>query len=153
MNQHAADSIETYEMYMAPTLGFSEQVYLIEPWYDKKWNHWGGIARSQASAWGVNDLVHRITPVSNPLKNTAALADGYVTGIEPGSGYPFNRRIERHFGRVPVLRTGESQVFDLNYKFLENESAVISAIERIEGIRDGREAEVLSSPPELPDFE
>ena len=98
----------------------------------------GGIARSQASAWGVNDLVHRITPVSNPLKNTAALADGYVTGIEPGSGYPFNRRIERHFGRVPVLRTGESQVFDLNYKFLENESAVISAIERIEGIRDGR---------------
>ena len=35
MNQHAADSIETYEMYMAPTLGFSEQVYLIEPWYDK----------------------------------------------------------------------------------------------------------------------
>ena len=138
MNQHAADSIETYETYMAPTLGFSEQVYLIEPWYDKNGITGAVLHDRKRQRGGVNDLVHRITPVSNPLENTAALADGYVTGIEPGSGYPFNRRIERHFGRVPVLRTGESQVFDLNYKFLENESAVISAIERIEGIRDGR---------------
>ena len=153
MNQHAADSIETYETYMAPTLGFSEQVYLIEPWYDKN-GITGAVLhdrkrqRGALMTWSIESL-----PYLTLWKNTAALADGYVTGIEPGSGYPFNRRIERHFGRVPVLRTGESQVFDLNYKFLENESAVISAIERIEGIRDGREAEVLSSPPELPDFE
>ncbi|MEC7677633.1 MAG: aldose 1-epimerase family protein [Planctomycetota bacterium] len=153
MNQHAADSIETYETYMAPTLGFSEQVYLIEPWCDKN-GITGAVLhdrkrqRGALMTWSIESL-----PYLTLWKNTAALADGYVTGIEPGSGYPFNRRIERHFGRVPVLRTGESQVFDLNYKFLENESAVVSAIERIEGIRDGREAKVFSSPPELPDFE
>ena len=153
MNQNAADSISTYDTYLAPTLGFTEHVYLIEPWHDKN-GITGAVlhdrkrSRGALMTWSIESL-----PYLTLWKNTAELADGYVTGIEPGSGYPFNRRIERHFGRVPVLRAGESQVFDLNYKFLENESAVISAIERIEGIRDGREAEVLSSPPELPDFE
>ena len=39
-------------------------------------------------------------------KNTNAESDGYVTGLEPGTGFPNNRRIERKFGRVRSWRRG-----------------------------------------------
>ena len=29
------------------------------------------------------------------------MEDGYVTGIEPATGFPFNRMVERKYGRVP----------------------------------------------------
>ena len=48
-------------------------------------------------------------------KNTAAENDGYVTGLEPGTNFPYNRRIERKAGRVPKLAAGESRHFAIDF--------------------------------------
>jgi hypothetical protein len=60
--------------------------------------------------WNVSEL-----PYLTIWKNTASEEDGYVTGIEPATSYPFNRRIERKYGRVPKLAAGESRSFTLDF--------------------------------------
>ena len=47
-------------------------------------------------------------------KNLTALEEGYVTGLEPGTGFPYTRRIEREAGRVPKLKPGETRRFSID---------------------------------------
>ena len=54
-------------------------------------------------------------------KNQGALADGYVTGLEPATNYPNPRSFEQAQGRVVSLRPGESVRFDLALEHLAGE--------------------------------
>ncbi len=124
MNENAAKSIDNFANYQAPTKGFLEQVYLVHPLADASGRTQAMLinaAGDQAAsvAWNTSQL-----PYLTIWKNTAAKADGYVTGIEPGTGFPFNRNIERHFGRVPKLAPGQSRSFELEYGFHSGSEAV-----------------------------
>ena len=69
-----------------------------------------------------------------------------MTGLEPGTGFPYNRRVERAAGRVPVLQPGESRSFTLDYRVyiggqIEGPTERIRAIQRdrpttIQGVPD-----------------
>ena len=54
-----------------------------------------------AVRWNRNEL-----PCFTVWKNTGAMEDGYVTGIEPATNYPNFRSFERQQGRVRVLPPG-----------------------------------------------
>jgi len=54
-------------------------------------------------------------------KNQGALADGYVTGLEPATNYPNPRSFEQAQGRVVSLGPGESVRFDLALEHLAGE--------------------------------
>ena len=47
-------------------------------------------------------------------KNLTALEEGYVTGLEPGTGFLYTRRLEREAGRVPKLKPGETRRFAID---------------------------------------
>ena len=105
-NENAAKAISEQEAYAAPTKGFTEEVFKIYPKSDED-----GIA----TALLINPDGNRGVSVSWPLqqlpyltqwKNTASEKTGYVTGIEPGTGFPHNRNYERKYGRVPKLAPG-----------------------------------------------
>ncbi len=136
MNAHAAKSMETYSVYEPPTKGFIEQVYLVHPKSDSNGKSHAllkNAANDQAVSvsWQTSQL-----PYFTLWKNTAAEADGYVTGLEPGTGFPFNRNIERKFGRVPKLAPGESRSFELEYSLHEGAKAVAeveATIARLQG--------------------
>lgn len=146
MNAKAAGAIDTWKTYLGPTAGFLEEVYLIEPCADEE-----GfceallIAPDGETATGVRWNVAEL-PYFTQWKNTAAVADGYVTGLEPGTGFPYNRRVERAAGRVPVLQPGESRSFTLDYRVyiggqIEGPTERIRAIQRdrpttIQGVPD-----------------
>src|SRR5204863_439137 len=49
-------------------------------------------------------------PCFTVWKNTQAEADGYVTGLEPGTNYPNLKTFEREKGRVVKLAPGASYV-------------------------------------------
>jgi len=49
---------------------------------------------------------HHELPCFTVWKNTGALEDGYVTGLEPATNYPNFKTFERQQGRVPVLVPG-----------------------------------------------
>ncbi|QEG01368.1 hypothetical protein Mal15_54440 [Stieleria maiorica] len=138
MDRHAAENIDNYATYLPPTTGFVEQVYLVEPLTDEN----GATVAVLQNAAGDRAASMHWTPEQLPYltiwKNTAATADGYVTGIEPGTGYPYNRKIERAAGRVPKLAPGQTRQFTLDiglHRGQENVAAIVDAVKSIQGDR------------------
>lgn len=149
MNAHAAGGIDDYDVYAAPTLGFIEQVYLIHPYANRHGRTMvlltNGAGDAGASlSWPVAEL-----PYLTIWKNTAAEADGYVTGIEPATGFPFHRRVERAAGRLPVLAPGESRSFTIDVGLHVREPEVSAKIHEVELIQHGQPTEVDREPPSI----
>ena len=147
MNDHAAKGVRQWFAYTGPTPGFVEEVYCLYPLagangrtevllMSKNWDLGATIAFST-----------RELPYLTIWKNTAATADGYVTGIEPGTNFPNNRRIERALGRVPVLQPGGRYRATLDFGFHFNSKAVKDGIRRIATLQ-GDFRTVLEDQPE-----
>lgn len=79
-------------------------------------------------------------------KNPGLVADGYVTGLEPGLQLPNFRGFERGQGRVPQLAPGESREFSLAFEVAESSAEVARLIREIETLQDGTKAVVESAP-------
>ena len=133
-NEHAAAGLDAWNVYAKPTTGFVEQVYLLELNGDDD-NNTTALLRNRAAdkaatiSWSLDEL-----PYLTVWKNTGALADGYVTGIEPGTNYPNNRSVERQAGRVPKLEPGESHKMTLKFGLHSGSKAVKSAINSVRDI-------------------
>ena len=123
-NAHAAKSLKTFAEYVAPTKGFVEQVYGIIPLADAN-NKTTAMLHNAAGDKGVS-LTYDVTqlPYFSLWKNTTALEEGYVTGLEPGTGFPPNRSIERQAGRVPKLKPNETRQFAIEVAILAGKEAV-----------------------------
>ena len=81
-------------------------------------------------------------------KNTTAEADGYVTGIEPATGFPYNRSVERKSGRLPKLAAGASRTFSLDFAIHWGKDEVAAAIAEVAEIQGKTETEVFDTPLE-----
>jgi hypothetical protein len=79
-------------------------------------------------------------------KNLTALEEGYVTGLEPGTGFPYTRRIEREAGRVPKLKPGETRHFAIDFGVHTTASAVAAVAEQIKRIQNGRPTQIDRAP-------
>ena len=79
-------------------------------------------------------------------KNTNALKEGYVTGLEPGTGFPNNRRIERKFGRVPKLPPGGTFKASIDVTIHTTSTEVAEVSNRIEALQGGIDPTVDQSP-------
>jgi hypothetical protein len=64
-------------------------------------------------------------------KNTAALRDGYVTGLEPGNSFPNFRTLEREQGRLKDLAPGETAAFGLEIEIRDQAAGVGELLEEI----------------------
>ncbi len=106
LTPRAAEGIDTFESYVAPTVGFAEQVYV----YDLLSHNRGQTLVVLTNAAADKAVCLRFPTTSLPCftvwKNTMALEEGYVTGLEPATGYPNFRTFERKQGRVRTLPPG-----------------------------------------------
>jgi hypothetical protein len=148
-NAHAAKSVSGFDTYGAPERGFVEQVYCVHPYADASQRtlialHNAAGDRGVSMAFSIQQL-----PYVTLWKNTTALEEGYVTGLEPGTGFPYNRRIERQFGRVPKLGPGEHRTFAIDFEILHGKDAVAQAAGQVTRIQNGRGTEKDTSPPKL----
>ncbi|MBI1373613.1 MAG: DUF4432 family protein [Phycisphaera sp.] len=147
MNAHAAEGIDGYATYAGPTKGFVEQVYLIEPYADASGRTMALVTnpagdRAASLSWPIEQL-----PYLTVWKNTAAEASGYVTGIEPATGFPFNRRVERKAGRVPKLAPGQTRRFQLDVNVYRGRADVERAARAVQAITADRAAKVVREAP------
>ncbi|MBT3638053.1 MAG: aldose 1-epimerase family protein [Opitutae bacterium] len=147
MNEHAAKAIDKWQTYKGPTPGFIEEVYLLEPLSDANSSCLAlltNAAGDQATSvrWNVTEL-----PYLTVWKNTAAKEDGYVTGIEPATGYPFNRKVERKYGRVPRLDTGETRTFTLNFGIHLGRESVDEMVAEATQMQTSAKITINSEPP------
>jgi len=145
-NAHAAKDVATYAEYAGPVRGFIEQVYNLQPLADRDGRSLlmlSNAARDRGVSMGfaVAEL-----PYVTLWKNLTALEEGYVTGLEPGTGFPYPRRLEREAGRVPKLKPGETRRFAIDFGVHATASAVASVEEQIKRIQDGRSTQIDRAP-------
>jgi hypothetical protein len=147
-NARAAEGVDTYDRYEGPRLGFVEQVYQIKP---AAGPDGGTLAvlrnasgdRAASVGFNVKEL-----PYLTQWKNTNAEAEGYVTGLEPGTGFPHNRRIERARGRVPRLSAGASRSFTVDFAIHIGADEVKAAVDRVAAIQGSSRPRVDRKPDE-----
>jgi hypothetical protein len=135
-NERAAEGAGAWNRYAPPTSGFEEQVYLVQPQSDAHGRTIALLHDAEGKIgitlrWDIQTL-----PYFNLWKNTAAIEDGYVTGLEPATGFPRFRAKERAAGRVRMLPPAGRfatnwtiEVFDQP----ESVCAVISEVATIQG--------------------
>jgi len=112
-NQHAADDLPQWATYAAPRAGYVEQVYFSSPIADSKGNAIALLASAdQKRGFAVHYHTQNL-PYFTQWKNTVGARDGYVTGLEPGTGFPNPRSFEEQQGRVVSLASQQSLDFKL----------------------------------------
>lgn len=148
-NATAAKALDTFQVYDAPTKGFIEQVYCLTLF---------GNAANQSTVLLRNPAKDRALAIDFSLaelpyftlwKNSNVAEEGYVTGLEPGTSFPYNRRVERSFGRVPKLGPGETRNFTLNFTVLATAAEVTRAADEIRKLQ-ASPPKVDRDPPQLP---
>lgn len=147
INERAAKAIATYADYLGPTPGFIEQVYCLHPRADAQGRTLimlqnRAADRGVSMAYAVNEL-----PYLTLWKNTAHQAEGYVTGLEPGTNFPNHRSVERKFGRVPKLAPGASHRAAIEVGIHVGSSQVKRVADEIAAIQGARPP-VLDPKPE-----
>jgi hypothetical protein len=149
-NEYAAKDIDTWKTYLGPTKGYGEQVYNVVPYADA-----GGstavMLRNRAGDRGIR-ITYEVAalPFFTLWKNTDTVREGYVTGLEPGTGFARPRAVERTFGRVPKLPAGASQSFTLEYTILPDRNSVARTAQDIATIQAGRPTETITKPETQP---
>jgi hypothetical protein len=73
-------------------------------------------------------------PYMSLWKNEVTAKGGYVTGLEPGTGFPNTRPEERAAGRVPKLKGGESYHVHLAIAALTSKAEVAEAATAIKAL-------------------
>lgn len=146
INEHSAMGVSAYDVYRGPMPGFAEQVYCLRLWADKNGrtqvmlrNAAGDKAVSMA--FSVKEL-----PFFTLWKNPVAHEDGYVTGLEPGTGFPRNRGLERKFGRVPKLAPHQSRVLTIDFTLHDDKDQINLVANEITQIQAGRSTQVDKEP-------
>jgi hypothetical protein len=129
-NARAAEGVTKWNQYSGPTSGFAEQVYLMQARGDER--GWAtALLVDPAGALGVEiGFCTRTLPFLNLWKNTAAAQDGYVTGIEPATGFPNPRGFEQKQGRLVSLEPGASREFHWSLDLVEGANQVKDRILR-----------------------
>src|SRR5262245_30306989 len=145
-NAHAARGLSAFSEYAAPTKGFIEQVYGLTLFADQQRRTTVMLRnaprdRAVTMTWDVAQL-----PYFTLWKNTTAVEEGYVTGLEPGIGFPANRSVERKAGRVPKLGPRESRGFALDVAIQAGKSDVEQAATAITKLQAGRQTQINPQP-------
>mgnify|MGYP006267203299 CR=1 FL=1 len=107
-DESAQKGLDSALTYGRPIPGQAEQVYFAEvnPGPDRIQNV--SLLNPQIGIKATLQAHADELPCFTLWKNENALPDGYVTGLEFGTGYPTNRTTEREAGRFRTLAPGQS---------------------------------------------
>lgn len=105
-NPRAAEGIEHWQLYEPPTSGNVEQCYFVDLATNPQ-EQTLVLLRNAAGDLGISlHFNRRQLPCFTLWKNTQAVEDGYVTGLEPSTSLPNLKTFERQQGRVTTLDPG-----------------------------------------------
>jgi len=106
ISERAAEGMGTLDSYADPMPGFSEQVYCYELLADSGGKSLAMLYNRAADKAVLMRFNRQELPCFTVWKNTVAVEDGYVTGLEPATNYPNFKTFERQNGRLVVLPAG-----------------------------------------------
>lgn len=146
-DERAASQIAQYQSYAAPHSGYAEVVNYYQPRADTAGNtlavlHNAAANRACALRYNVKQLPWFIV-----WKNTADEKDGYVTGLEPATGFPNFKAIEREQKRIVRLASGKAWDAKLTFELAVREDAVSQLLKEVETLQ-GAESPIVSTQPD-----
>jgi hypothetical protein len=106
LNGRAAEGIDSFATYPPPTPGFVEQVYCFDLLADAAGHTLVLLANPAGDCGLVLRCNRQELPCFTVWRQAGDLAEGYVTGLEPGTNFPNFRGYERQQGRVRRLPPG-----------------------------------------------
>lgn len=132
---HSAAGLASLDTYAGPVAGYVEEAFffeLLSDWKDQTQvllkNSEGD--RGLSMAFSTKQL-----PCFTLWKNTQTEADGYVTGLEPGTNYPNLKTFERERGRVITLAPGESYETEFTLSIHDSHDGVIQTEKQIAALQ------------------
>lgn len=147
-DEMAMKGIESFDIFGPPEKGFVEQVYFMELLSDKDGYTGAMLVNKSLDKAVLHTFSVKELPYFTLWKNTAAEEDGYVVGLEPGTGFPNTKMFERNRGRVIRLGPREKYHVKLNISVHLGKSSVKEAIDRIENIRGSMKPTIYREPTE-----
>lgn len=145
-NARAAEGIPTWDSFPAEQPGFAEQVYFLELLGGTK-QETQVLLKNAHGTRGVSMMFNTKQLGCFTLwKNTTAMADGYVTGLEPGTNFPNPRGYEGQQGRVVKLGPGEAAAFDLALVAYSTTADVQAAENTIAELQRGMAPKIHNQP-------
>jgi hypothetical protein len=145
-NDKAKGDLADWQAYRGPTRDYDETVYNVVPYADAQGDTLT-VLHNKAGSLGVAvGFNTRQLPVFSLWKNTDTQGQGYVTGLEPGTSFSYNRRYQRPLGLVPTIGAKEQRQFQIHYSLLADKAAVDKTLAEIRQIQNGRQTEVRPTP-------
>ncbi|MEZ6053334.1 MAG: aldose 1-epimerase family protein [Planctomycetaceae bacterium] len=142
----ATENIETWDTYLDPTPGYAEQAYLFDMKIEDQQQSLALLHNASGDRGFSVAFNPRQLPCFTQWKCTQPEADGYVTGLEPGTNYPNFKSFERKQGRIPQLSSGEKYTVDLTLGIHDTSESVTSVLERVASLQSPIESNVRSEP-------
>ncbi|HEY2253568.1 MAG TPA: aldose 1-epimerase family protein [Planctomycetaceae bacterium] len=143
---HAAKTVATWDTFKGPEPGFDEEVYLTQlvAGADQRTEV---LLENAAKSLGASvNYDQKTLPYFILWKDTRALSDGYVMGMEPSTNYPNPRTYETKQDRVVKLGAGEKVAFDLAITIHGDRQSVAAAEKRIATIAGATTPHVARAP-------
>lgn len=145
-NDYAKQGLQDWQTYLGPTRGFDEMVYNIYPYANKKGNTLAVLHNRKATkGMAIHYNVHEL-PVLGLWKNTDTIGQGYVTGIEPGTSFSYNRSYQRDLDLVPTIGAHQKKDFHLTYQILDGKHAVAEQVNTVKSIQGQQKTELRKDP-------
>jgi hypothetical protein len=142
----AAEGIATWERYEAPDPDFAEQAYFLQLVGDAERRGLVALANAEESlAFSMRIPLDQL-PCFTLWKNTAADADGYVTGLEPGTNFPNLRSFERACGRVTTLAPHASRRVSFEVTIHPDRKSVTQIVNQIAALQASASRQVWTTP-------
>ncbi len=132
---NAAEGIENYDQYAAPDAAYAEQAFYFRLVGDAQQR--GVVALRNAAGDAAISLRMPLTelPCFTLWKNTTAEADGYVTGLEPGTNFPNLRSFERANGRLLTLAPGATRRMSFEFAIHVGQTQVQELTDEIKDLQ------------------
>ncbi len=146
LTPRAAEGIDTFDTYGAPTPGFAEQVYVYELLSDNRGQTLALLTTAAADKAVCLRFPTSALPCFTVWKNTMALEEGYVTGLEPATGYPNFRGFERKQGRVRSLPPGGTWSARWSIEVADSPQAVVALLTEVATLQAHAKAVVHRTP-------
>ncbi len=144
--QYPRAEVRAYDRYGEPQAGRIEQCFFMVPRADRRGVCCHGL-RNRAGDLAISHTYRRKQlPCFAQWKNEAALRDGYVTGLEPGTSFPNPISFERRQRRVRRLGPDRSWLSEIAIEVHVGRRAVTALQRRIRAVQGGRNPQVLLAP-------
>ena len=143
----AREDIKTFDRFRGPEKGYVEQVYFYELTGKRGSGDTAVLLKNADGSLGSSlHFSLKQMPCFSLWKNTAAVENGYVTGLEPATNYPNPKHFERKAGRVALLKGGETRQIDLTIAVHDTRRAVQQIERQIKTLQKNARAKVIETP-------